>query len=316
MKQKIVVYTALFGNYSGLIEQPKIEGIDYICYTDQDLSSNSWNIIKVSPPVPGDNTRSNRYYKILPHKHLKNYEISVYIDANYLIIRDFRQKLLAKLNNASMLCFDHNQTYLDPRNCAYKEYNELVAIGEHLGNYRDDPRTMKSQIDFFKSENYPQHNGLIFAAVLIRKHHDNDLIELMDMWWSFVQNRSKRDQLSFNYCVWKTNFTKLEYLKGDLRSGNPWFYWFDHKLDFSSEIRQIKSQVAFENKHSKTRVFIRYNLKYILKHLFLIIKIPIWNYKINRSIIAWKKYHFFVKSAFKGKLKKQSIKTLIKNHTT
>ena len=88
-KSKIVVYTALFGNYSGLIEQPKIKGVDYICYTDQDLKSKSWKVIKVEPPIPGDNTRSNRYYKILPHKHLKEHRISVYIDANYLIIGNF-----------------------------------------------------------------------------------------------------------------------------------------------------------------------------------------------------------------------------------
>ena len=88
MNNKIVVYTAVFGKYSGLIPQPKLKDIDFICYTDQELSSNSWKVIKVDLPVKNDNTRSNRWYKILPHKHLSDkYSVSVYIDANIWIIK-------------------------------------------------------------------------------------------------------------------------------------------------------------------------------------------------------------------------------------
>jgi len=36
MKNKLVVYTALFGDYDNLIEpKEKFEGCDFICFTDQ-----------------------------------------------------------------------------------------------------------------------------------------------------------------------------------------------------------------------------------------------------------------------------------------
>ena len=32
MSAKIVVYTAIFGGYDGLIPQPEFEDVDYICF--------------------------------------------------------------------------------------------------------------------------------------------------------------------------------------------------------------------------------------------------------------------------------------------
>ena len=83
---KIVVYTAIFGGYNELIEQPQFENVDYICFTDRNLSSSSWKVVVVSePPVGNDNTRNNRYYKILPHLHLHYYLYIIYIDCNFII---------------------------------------------------------------------------------------------------------------------------------------------------------------------------------------------------------------------------------------
>jgi len=67
MKNKLVVYTALFGDYDDLIEpKEKFEGCDFICFTDQKhLTSDIWEIRLVEecdlPP-----NMMNRKYKILP----------------------------------------------------------------------------------------------------------------------------------------------------------------------------------------------------------------------------------------------------------
>lgn len=45
--------------------------------------------------------------------------------------------------------------------------------------FMDDPEIMKAQIERYKSENYPKNNGLIFSAVLIRRHHDPEVIKIM-----------------------------------------------------------------------------------------------------------------------------------------
>ena len=47
MSAKIVIYTAIFGNYEGLIPQPKFTGVDYICFTDQPIKSTSWKVVEV-----------------------------------------------------------------------------------------------------------------------------------------------------------------------------------------------------------------------------------------------------------------------------
>ena len=45
----------------------------------------------------------------------------------------------------------------------------------------------------------------------------------MQHWWWFIVNLSKRDQLSFNYVAWKNKFS-FDYLQGDARRNNDWFY--------------------------------------------------------------------------------------------
>ena len=83
---KIAVYTSIFGKYDVLHEdQFKMEGVDYLCFTDEDLKSNTWNIIK-SIPLYNDPNRNAKKYKILPHRYLKDYDYSVWIDGNILVI--------------------------------------------------------------------------------------------------------------------------------------------------------------------------------------------------------------------------------------
>ena len=240
-QDKIVVYTALFGNYSGLISPPKHKNIDYICYTDQDIKSKNWTIIKVNPPIAGDHTRSNRYYKILPHKHLSSkYQVSVYVDANIWILQDISSLVLEKTNIAKMACFDHNQNAFGKRNCIYEEYQAILDYAKRSDHEKDDPLVMKKQMDRFKEEGYPKNNGLITAPILIRQHFDPEIIQLMESWWEIVLNESKRDQLSFNYVAWKNNFTSLSLIDGDVREGNPWFYTIRHDKNFKSKILKMK----------------------------------------------------------------------------
>lgn len=288
--QKIVVYTALFGNYSGLIEQPEIEGVDYICYTDQDFTSNSWEVKKVTPPVPGDDTRSSRYYKINPHKHLQDYEISVFIDANYLILKDFKEMVFEKLKHNLFVSFDHNVTFLDKRNCVYEECKELVRMANEENVVRDDKEVMQNQIDFFREEQYPKNNGLIFSAVLIRRHLNKEVIDLMELWWKFVSTGSKRDQLSFDYCAWKLNFNKFEYLNLDLRTGNPWFRWFLHNLNFENDLKALRKELFIKKyfpfiPNYLNSLFNR-KLKFIINYPYLKLKFHTWCNRYSNGTIT------------------------------
>lgn len=225
MTLKTVVYTAIFGDYEGLVPQPAIPGVDYICFSDKYIRSRSWRVERVEPRHD-DPGRSARVYKVLPHEVLDSYDTSIWMDANYLIVGDVRELLSLYLEDANIAVFDHGQTKSDPRRCVYEEYEALMSMGKATGRYKDDPAVLTRQIERYRRLGYPPQNGLVFAAVLVRRHHDPTVIRTMKTWWSEIEQFSRRDQLSFNYACWKERLD-FAVIDGDLRN-NRYFYMVGH----------------------------------------------------------------------------------------
>ena len=121
-----VIYTTIFGEYDTLINPHFIDkGWDYICFTDnENLSSDVWEIKKCTPYYT-DLTRSAKRYKILPHRFLKDYEYSIFIDGNLTV----RGNIDQLINSCNVSFFDHAQNKLDPRNCIYKEADAIFQLG-------------------------------------------------------------------------------------------------------------------------------------------------------------------------------------------
>ena len=59
--------------------------------------------------------------------------------------------------------------------------------------------------------------------------------------WNIVNTQIKRDQLSFNYIVWKLDFKNLSYINGGVRSGNYGFIQFLTEKDML--LRCLKSSL-------------------------------------------------------------------------
>lgn len=217
---KIVVYTAIIGGYDILNEPSyKPDGVDFICFSDKDIQSQAWDVRKVLP-LYSDNTRTARKYKVLPHRFVSEYDYSVWIDGNFDVVGDFTQLI----DDSPMKVYDHMSCY-DSRNCVYEEANAIFRLGQEPGKkFKDNPFTIKSQMEKYISEGYPQNNGLLSSGVLFRKHNDSNVIKTMENWWTEIKYGSKRDQLSFNYSAWKTNFN-FEYIHDDIRHNQ----YFDMK---------------------------------------------------------------------------------------
>jgi hypothetical protein len=225
---KKVVYTAIFGGYDELPDPQFIpEGWDFICFTDSDIKSNIWEIKKV-PAVYEDSTRNARKYKILPHRWFSNYEYSLWVDGNILIKNDINELIPEYLNKVNIAVHDHNQNQLDPRNCVYQEAQAIFYFGKRNGNYKDDPNIIQKQIQRYADEGYPSHNSLAVTMQLLRKHNKKDCIKIMEQWWEEIKYGSKRDQLSFNYSIWKTN-TSFIYFRGDSRNTKYFLHTGKHK---------------------------------------------------------------------------------------
>ena len=143
---KKVIYTTIFGGYDELTEPHFVpDGWDFICFTDTDLKSKNWKIVKTTP-FYNDNTRNAKQYKALPHRHLSDYEYSIFIDGN-MTIRNNPDELISNyLSNSNVAFFDHNKNLLDPRDCIYKEAEIIFEFGRRNGNYKDNPELIKSQM--------------------------------------------------------------------------------------------------------------------------------------------------------------------------
>ncbi|QDH79898.1 DUF616 domain-containing protein [Echinicola soli] len=207
-RKKIVLYTAIFGWYDHLREPlfPKelSKEVDLICFTDnKDLKSKSFKIKKVKRKFE-DPTLENRFYKLQPHNVFKDktYAYNIYVDAHYLITTKSVQQLISEHLNTeiSLASIKHPE-----RDCIYDEFKAC-----HHYNM-DKPEKFNAQEAFYRKEGFPEHLGLNLGGLQFRRF-DDKITSLLNFWWHEVSTRSRRDQLSFNYAVWKLDFKALKTL--------------------------------------------------------------------------------------------------------
>lgn len=188
----IVVYTCITGNYDCLKEiEVKSLNCSYICFTDNpSLKSATWEI-RYLEENSLDLTRKARRVKILPHQYLPEYEWSIWLDGRVEIRNDLRELFQYPSCSGITVC-PHAS-----RNCVYFEEEICERVN------KDNAVIMRKQIQGYREEGYPEHNGLVETGCLLRKHHNVDVQRCMEQWWSEVDKKSCRDQLSFNYVMWK-----------------------------------------------------------------------------------------------------------------
>jgi hypothetical protein len=217
IRNNLVVYTALFGDYDDLIEpKEKFEGCDFICFTNQEhLKSNIWEIrhIKECDMPPN---MMNRKYKILPHLFLSEYEWSLYVDTNIAILKnplELANKYLTKYDMALPKHF--------ARDCVYEEAKECVILGK--AKYEET----KKQMESYRKDGFPENFGLGENGILFRKHNSEKVIKLMSDWWDELNSQTKRDQLSLAYVLWK-NGEKFNFMDESAREGRGFFEYINH----------------------------------------------------------------------------------------
>lgn len=242
---KQVIYTCLTGNYENLVDPSVVsEDFNYVCFTDNmNLSSNVW-ILK---PIPNEllhlsKVKQQRCIKICPHKYLSEYETSIWVDACIDIVGDMK----AFLNSC---CCDENKSIFIPkhpnRNCIYEEMKACFQIK------KDTMDNMGPQINKYKEEKYPSNNGLVQSNIVIRKHNNKQCIEVMEIWKKELITHSHRDQLSFNYALWKTNnYETFKYLDKTL-CNSKYFKWYLHH-NRGKIINQAMSPNNLKNLNNKT----------------------------------------------------------------
>lgn len=197
-ENRIVIYTAVIGGHDLLLEPACVSpGCDYICFTDNPrLRSNVWKIVHV-PLWKNDSIRTGRRIKILAHRFLPpQYTYSVWADANISLKTDVRPLLEEYLRNTDIACFVHPE-----RDCVYEEADVCAETG------RDHPELIARQMRVYRAAGYPAHAGLIWSGILFRRHRAPRVRLAMEQWWKWVRRYSRRDQLSFNFVMWKLHLS-------------------------------------------------------------------------------------------------------------
>ena len=226
-----VVYTAVFGNYDHVPAVNPEWDCDFVCFTDNpELVSQGWQVVMVQ--LNGESpAQANRRYKMLPHKYLANYERSLYVDGNIRIMADPRP-LFEKYLEKSVIAIPKHQD----RNCAYAEARLCIKGG------RVDKEIAEQQMARYSADGFPEKFGMTENGIIFRRHHDENVIAMMDSWWEEYCYGGRRDQLSLPYLIWKHKIDVLECTEGP-RISAKFFEIELHAIDKSkSFIKRLARQ--------------------------------------------------------------------------
>ncbi len=226
----VIIYTAIFNGKDTLKEPTLVsDRCKYICFTDdENLKSNVWEI-RVVDPGYGDGNLNAKYFKIFPHKCLNedNVENSIWVDGARQIIGDinwFIKNVANDFNFNGVLLLKHPEG----RDCLFQEIEHILLLNRG-GNIKSPNDIILNQKNIYKDDGMPKNFGLFNCPILIRNHNDKDTTLLSDAWWVEILNKSKRDQVSLPYTLWKNNIKHntipLEKFNAD---NNTIFKWYPH----------------------------------------------------------------------------------------
>jgi len=217
---KICVYTSLIGNYEELNEQPIAQSskVPFICFTDDaSLKSDSWQIRSNQKYFEADFVRSQRVFKLQPHKYLPDYDFSIYID-NSIILKATPEDILNKIKTDSgFSLFKHNS-----RDSVMDEFLEVLRLG-----YDDQSRIFEQLNHYILFHPEVLNEAPFLGGILFRKHSDKRIQSMLDVWYGHVLRYSRRDQLSLNLAFKMSNIVP-DVIHESIRES--WFhYWLKTK---------------------------------------------------------------------------------------
>jgi hypothetical protein len=211
------VYTVLVGGFDALLPPAQFEpDLDYVAFTDvPEGVPEPWQVKPLATQQRNPRMTA-RWHKLHPHKLLPDYEQSLYVDANILIKDRISPLFDQALRQAPLALFRH-----PTRDCLYEEAAAVKRL-----RY-DDGAIVETQMAFYRAHGLPSRAGLHFGGILLRRHNDAKLIELMEDWWRQLKIFSHRDQLSLGFILRRHRVTVAE-LPSQF-ADNPWFMVGPHR---------------------------------------------------------------------------------------
>lgn len=203
-----VVYTIILGDYDDLKEPEFVsEGWDYVCFTNnKHLRSKVWRIVQVKCPAGYSHKLCTSLLITNPFSYLKGYQLSVLVGGQISIhcdIEEFVNKVLPEDKSIALM----NHPY---RDCTYDEAKKVIELK------KADKEIVKKQIRHYMNEGLPAHTGMVQTGITICRLNDARLQKHCRFWMQQVIRFSQRDQLSFNYLLWKYKLIEPAYFEPDV----------------------------------------------------------------------------------------------------
>ena len=199
------IYTVITGNYD-TIKQPLelTPGADYFLFTNNPhiKEAGVWKVVHIpslnigSRSEKENNILLSRRVKMLAHEYLpKGYDVSVYVDADMLLKESLSELLDTLANNRLMAACRHSY-------CASvrQEINDLI------NKWMVDAHQVEQQWQRYVEWGFEDNLGISENGLLIRRHNEPSVIELMELWWDEYQQGCLRDQVSLMPCIYRTGF--------------------------------------------------------------------------------------------------------------
>lgn len=233
--RNIAIYTVITGDYD-TIKQPQVitPGAEYFLFTNNHCGEEAgvWKIVHLDEPeltaawsgsvnrndaIVSDNKRINnillsRKVKMLAHKYLpEGYDMSIYIDADMMIKANL-SKLFELLNdNVLMAAFKHSSCF-----SVRDEIDDLIERGVVK------PAVVEHQWKRYHEWSFKDDIGVTENGILIRRHNNPKVVELMELWWQEYLHGCLRDQVSLMPCIYRCGFMPhLKFIEGNVRR-NEW----------------------------------------------------------------------------------------------
>ena len=190
-QNKNCLFTTLIDDYDTLNDVNKIDGWDYVCFTnDKNLKSKTWKVIYHFHETKEklDSYKLSRYYKTNFKKYLLSYDKLIYCDARMNVVGNINE-LLKRLDGVDISFMKH------PAANSIKEEMKRV-----LGGGLERKGVIDKIKERYEKENYKYDNGLFAGGVLIFKNNERTS-KFFNEWWYEIKNYSYRDQLSLNFVV-------------------------------------------------------------------------------------------------------------------
>lgn len=211
----MTAYTCVTGGYDsihGIVESQFDKGdparCSYAIFTDQvnaPEERNGWSlypclyypredvsVAQKSPPAACYTPqRVSRWHKLNSHILFPG-EVTVWFDGSQVPTPRFSLDTFREMLDPSfaIASFRHPD-----RDCLYDELEACIRF------QKDDPQEMRRQVSRYAKAGYPEKNGMVETACVVRSG-DEAAAAFNRRWWQEIEQHSVRDQLGFNYTAY------------------------------------------------------------------------------------------------------------------